>query len=109
MDSGVQIFLSEKRFSMSTYFTPFAVLWAMIALTVLGLLVYRRMVASHDDETLHLSGADTAIQQSVIAHKLEVIDKWGKLLTAIAVVYGLILAGLYTYYTWLSSGTTVGL
>ncbi len=94
---------------MNINITPFAVLWALLAIVVLGLIAYRKMVASHEDETLHLSADNYASQQTTVAHKLDVIDKWGKLLTAIAVVYGLVLAGIYTYQTWLSSGTTTGL
>jgi hypothetical protein len=40
-----------------------------------------------------------------IGHKIEQIDKWGKLLTAVGVVYGLILAGVYFYKTWTASSS----
>ena len=35
--------------------------------------------------------------QQEIAHKLEVIDRWGKILTVVTVVFGLILGGLWVY------------
>jgi hypothetical protein len=38
-----------------------------------------------------------------IAQKLDVIDKWGKLFTAIAAVYGLLLALAYTYQIWVQA------
>jgi hypothetical protein len=41
------------------------------------------------------------VHQVDIAHKLDVVDKWGKLLTVIAAVYGLLLALAYTYQTWI--------
>ena len=54
-----------------------------------------------EEETLHLSDPAEANHQAVIAHKLEWIDKWGKLLTVIALVYGVLLAAAYTYRVWL--------
>ena len=92
-------------------YTPFAVLWALIAIVVLALIGYRKLVSNKDDETLHLGSGTEAIpaQQAAIAHKLDVIDKWGKLLTVIAVVYGLLLLALYTYQTWLSPNMRLGL
>jgi hypothetical protein len=37
-----------------------------------------------------------------VAHKLEVIDKWGKILTAITVIFGLVLGALYLYQSWVA-------
>jgi hypothetical protein len=95
---------------MMTY-TPFTVLWVLLALVVLALIAYRKVVSSKEDETLHLGAGAEAVpaQQTAIAHKLDVIDKWGKLLTVAAVVYGILLLAIYTYATWLSPGTRMGL
>jgi hypothetical protein len=90
-------------------FTPFTLLWILLALVVLGLIAYRKVVSSQEEEALHLDNLVEVNHQSQIAQKLEVIDKWGKLLTVITVVYGLALAGLYTYYTWLQGGARGGL
>jgi hypothetical protein len=90
--------------------TPFFVLWLLLAFTVLGLAVYRKLISGKEDENLHLAdGPQASTQQVVVAHKLDVIDKWGKLLTVVAVAYGLLLVAIYTYQTWLSAGTTTGL
>ena len=96
---------------MTISFTPFTVLWVLLAAVVLALIAYRKIVSNKEDETLHLSSGTEAVpaQQVVIAHKLDVIDKWGKLLTVITVVYGLLLAAVYTYQTWLSPGSRMGL
>jgi hypothetical protein len=93
---------------MNLTLAPFTIIWALIALVVLGLIAYRKAVSSHEDETLHLSNQSVIPQQVTIAHKLDIIDKWGKLLTIIAVVYGLLLAAGYTYVTWIRSSTTIG-
>lgn len=95
---------------MNINFMPFTVVWGLLALVVLALLGYRKLVSSKEDETLHLADNPVAsTQQVTIAHKLEVIDHWGKLLTIIAVVYGLLLAAAYTWQTWLSANTSTGL
>jgi hypothetical protein len=36
-------------------------------------------------------------EQAVVAQKLDLIDKWGKIVTVLAVVYGVILGGLYAW------------
>ena len=91
---------------MNISFVPFTVLWALLAILVLALVVYRKMVSSKEQETLHLADLAEANHQAVIAQKLEWIDKWGKLLTVIAVLYGVLLAAAYTHHVWQTIGTT---
>ena len=91
---------------MNISFVPFTVVWAVLAIVVLALLVYRKLVSSKEEETLHLADATEANHQAVIARKLEWIDKWGKLLTVIALVYGLLLAAAYTYRVWVTMGSS---
>jgi hypothetical protein len=83
-------------------FVPFTVLWGLVAIVVLALVAYRKLVSLQEEETLHLTNAAEANHQAVIARKLDWIDKWGKLLTVVAVVYGVLLATAYTYYVWLT-------
>jgi len=92
-------------------YVPFAVLWLALALVVLGLIAYRKIVSSQEDETIHLGSGSEAVpaHQAAIAHKLDVIDKWGKLLTVITVVYGVLLLAVYTYQIWLSPNMRMGL
>ena len=74
---------------------PFVAVWSMLALAVIVLLVWRKMVASKEDDQLHvLHGAVT--DQVSVASKLDAIDKWGKILTVVAVVLGLLIAAAYT-------------
>lgn len=86
---------------MNISFVPFAVLWALLAVVVLTLIAYRKVVSLQEEETLHLGNLAEADHQAVIARKLDWIDKWGKLLTVVAVVYGVLLAAAYTYHVWL--------
>jgi uncharacterized membrane protein len=95
---------------MPTTFVPFVVLWCAMAVVVLGLLVWRRMVASEEDDRIHvLDGASEAVSQHQVqvATKLEQIDKWGKTLTVITVVYGIVLAAAYIYYGWMHATSIV--
>jgi len=87
---------------MNISLLPFLYFWIVRALAVIGLLVWRKVVASHEDDNLHVldgGGAD----QTVVAHKLDQIDKWGKILTVIALVYGVILGAAYAYQAWIQT------
>ena len=44
----------------------------------------------------------------VVAQKLEVIDKWGKILTVVTVVFGIIVLSLWVYQTWVITSTQSG-
>jgi len=84
---------------MNINLLPFAVFWGMLALVVLFLVFYRKSVSSREDDSIHLEGGVPA-EQMALAHRLEVIDRWGKTLTVVVGVYGLALAALYLYQTW---------
>jgi len=76
--------------------------WIVLAVVVIGLLIRRKMVASHEDDALHVLDGGGA-EQPVIAHKLDQIDKWGKILTVIAVVYGVVLVAAYAVQAWMTT------
>ena len=78
---------------------PYAVLWCVLAFVVVCLIFYRKSVASHEDDTIHLDSA-VSKQQVAIDHKLTSIDRWGKTLTVLAAVLGLLLAAIYLYQGW---------
>ena len=79
--------------------------WAVLALIVLALAIYRKVLASKEDDTMHLADAEANLvsQQNVLADKLDVIDKWGKILTIVVVAYGLVLAGSLLYQGWVEA------
>jgi hypothetical protein len=87
-------------------FVPFVTLWILLAMTVVALFIWRKTVSSKEDDNLHVldaaSGEKTA-QQAVVAQKLDLIDKWGKIVTVLAVVYGVILGGLYAWQVWVQN------
>ena len=79
-------------------------LWAVLALAVISLIVYRRVVAAGEDDMIHISDAAGSVtsQQVTVAQKLDQIDKWGKTLTVITAVFGIVLVGIYVYQSWVS-------
>jgi hypothetical protein len=81
---------------MNSNYLPLLVVWIALALVVLALFIWRQVLASHEDDSLHvMHGALT--QQTSFAQKLDAIDKWGKILTVITVVFGLLMAAAYVY------------
>jgi hypothetical protein len=69
-------------------------------------VVWRKRVSSNEDDTLHVLADGAAVpQQTVVAHKLEVIDRWGKVVTIFTVVYLILFGVLYFYQVWVQSGT----
>ena len=75
---------------------PYIAFWGLLALAVLVLFIRRKMVASKEDDQLHvMSGVNP--DQVVVAAKLDTIDKWGKILTVITVLFGLAIGFLYIY------------
>ncbi|HWC97032.1 MAG TPA: hypothetical protein VG456_09790 [Candidatus Sulfopaludibacter sp.] len=87
---------------MNVNLMPYFVLWVALAAVVIGMIVWRKTIASHEDESLHVLDAGALSQQTNVSHKLEVIDKWGKILTAIAVAFGLVLGAIYMYQSWVA-------
>ena len=77
-------------------YLPLLGVWIVLALVVLALFVWRQSIARNEDDSLHVMHGALAPQTSM-AQKLDVIDKWGKILTVITVVSGLLIAAAYVY------------
>jgi hypothetical protein len=92
---------------MNINLLPLLVTWGVLAVSVLVLIVWRKSVARNEDDQLHVLNAAVATQQAEVAQKLEQIDKWGKIVTAVTVAYGLLIAGLYLYQVWTTASTTI--
>ena len=88
---------------------PYIAVWAVLAVIVIGLAIYRRMLAATEDDTLHVSDGDAQLIPEQTAHlqRIEQIDRWGKPLTVLLVVVGLALLGFYFYGVWESGATQV--
>jgi len=85
--------------------TPYVVTWAVLALVVLGLALYRNLFSMKEDNYLHLSeGEERQIPAQVaFDRRLGALDRWGQGLTVVALAGGLVLAFLFVYRTWLQT------
>jgi hypothetical protein len=83
--------------------TPLFIVWFTIGLATAGLALYRKLLSMREEDVIHLAAGEERLipQQAELAHKLDVIDVWGKGLTAVTVGVGLVLAAIYLYNAWL--------
>ena len=84
---------------------PFGATWLALACAILILAIYRRRLSGQEDDTLHVSDPQAAqiTKQAMAAHRIEMVDRWGKLLTIVGAVYGLLLGAAYFYQYWMQS------
>jgi len=80
-------------------YTPFVVSWAALAVVVAFLMVRRVVLGFGEDDTLHLRAAEAGMERQQVdrAVKINSTDRWGQTLTAVTVVYGLILAAVFIW------------
>jgi len=76
--------------------------WIPLAIFVGILAIYRNMLASHEDDSLHVLEGDAkqVAAQARFSHRLETIERIGKTLTILVVAYGLAIGALYLYHVW---------
>jgi hypothetical protein len=85
---------------------PYFVLWSILAVGVLALALYRKLITIHgDDEFVHLgAGEETLIPHQVaLGRRLEFIDRWGKFLTICTAAFGLLIAAVFLFQAWQAS------
>jgi hypothetical protein len=83
---------------MNINLTPFVYLGALLVMSVIAMVIWRKAVASAEDDNIHVLDPKPHIsEQMTLAQKLEVIDKWGKLLTVITVAYVILIAALFVW------------
>ncbi|OHE80074.1 MAG: hypothetical protein A2107_03320 [Verrucomicrobia bacterium GWF2_62_7] len=87
---------------------PLGIAWVILGLVVILLAFKRKSVSAEEDDSLHLGGgAEGAVEhQKQIAARLAKLDQYGKVLTALLAVTGLILVILYGLQMWESSKST---
>ncbi len=85
---------------------PFIASWAVLATIVLALAIYRYFIARNEDDYIHVDGAHVSNQEA-LAHRLDAIDRWGKLLTIIVAAYAVVIGGLFMYTEWVATSTKI--
>lgn len=83
--------------------TPAVVIWVVLAIATLGLALYRKLISASEEDLIHLGpGEERQIPEQVaLAARLKAVDTWGKTLTVITVVIGLVMASVYLYQQFL--------
>ena len=84
-------------------FTFYVAVWAVLALSVLGLALYRKLIMLHEEDGLvHLAAGEERLipHQVALAEKIKTIDSWGKTLTVVTVASGFWLAATFLYNAW---------
>jgi hypothetical protein len=86
----------------------FTILAALVAV-VIALALYRYFVGKNQDFHIHVTAGEAPEvgKQTVVATKLGAIDRWGKSLTVVALVYFLFLLVLILYKSWQQSQNVV--
>ena len=94
---------------MNINLLPFTVLWMILSAVVVGLIIYRKWIAKDEDDRIHVMDCEGGLlsRQVVVVHKLESIDRWGKALTAIALLYGLVVGAGYVYQSWVAASNNL--
>jgi hypothetical protein len=95
---------------MLTSYFPFIATWGVLATVVVILAIYRRKLDLKVDDTIHVldSEASTIPAQAEVAKKLAVVDRWGKILTVVAVLYLLGIAAAYIYSSFTDTSVRLG-
>lgn len=77
--------------------------FVLLAIATLGLALYRKFISAGEQDLVHLgAGEDRQIPgQVVLAGKLKAIDRWGKILTVITAMAGVVMVALYLYKAFL--------
>ena len=84
---------------------PYQLTWIVLATVVVGLAAYRYTLVRHEDATLDvLESGHAAREQSAVYRKANAVERWGKPLTVVVIVYGLALVAVYAYQVWLVGG-----
>lgn len=76
--------------------------WAVLAVVVGVLAVYRVSLGRREDVMVHLAGPEAGLipQQTKMATRIHKIEVWGKTLTVIMALYGLTLLATWVHTIW---------
>ena len=78
--------------------------WSVLVAAYVILFIYRKQVERNEDDSIHVLADNRvlATQQS-IAQKMNVLERWSKIVGITVVVYGLVVAAAYIYSVWQSN------
>jgi len=83
--------------NISTY----VFIWALLAVILVAMAAYRYLLVRHEDATLDVFESSTvAAEQTKVFRRAHGIERLGKPLTLVVLIYGLVLAVVYFYHVW---------
>ena len=81
--------------------------WGALVVITTAIALYRRWLENHDDHYIHLhnDALDSRIinSQTVMARRIDILDKLTKVLIAVIILYALAVGGISTYMAWNNS------
>jgi hypothetical protein len=83
--------------NLNVYFS----VWLVLTVVVLAMAAYRYLLVRHADATIDLmESSKIAAEQTKAFRRAEGIGRWGKILTAVVLVYGLALIVVLLHHAW---------
>jgi hypothetical protein len=91
--------------NVSVLFAP----WSVLFVAFVAVSVIRWSIGQKEDDHLHVLDTDTDLVgvQASVAHKLDVLDRWKKVLLIANVLFALVVAGMHMYSTFLRNAMPV--
>ncbi len=87
---------------MDTNFNWLIVSWLALAVTLVGLMLFRKHTSKSEDDFLHVNNATAGMlnSQAATAHQMNVLDRWVTILLTAVVIYGLGIGAWSLYQVW---------
>ena len=84
---------------------PFAVLWLILVIALIVVALYRQIIVRGEVDLLHFQeGQEKKIEEQVArASKVQVIDRYCKILGIVLTIYSVLLGAAYIYSALISS------
>lgn len=75
------------------------IVWVVLGVATLGLALYRKYLAMHEDTYVHISEGEARYRGPQVAgfHRIGLVDRWGVTLTIVTAALGIVLALVYLY------------
>lgn len=78
--------------------------WSALVTAYIVLLVWRKQLERTEDDTLHvLADRSVLSAQESMAHKMDLLERWSRILISLVILSGLVIAGIYMYSVWVSN------
>ena len=94
---------------MDTNFMWLIVSWVVLAVTLIGLMLFRKHASRNEDDFLHVSHAtaSTLNTQAATARQMDVLDRWVSIFLIAVLVYGLGIGAWFLCQVWLANSKLV--